>query len=54
MNTSPLSKSVGILLLLFLLIGGLYFTREFTIPVAIAGLLSMLFLPLSRRFEKRE
>ncbi|MEJ7736701.1 MAG: AI-2E family transporter [Chitinophagaceae bacterium] len=53
MNTFPLSKSVSVLLLLFLLIGGLYFTREFAVPVAIAGLLSMLLVPLSRRFEKK-
>lgn len=52
MNTFPLSKSIGILLFLFLVISGLYFTQEFFVPVAIAGILAMLFLPISRRIER--
>ena len=39
---------------LFLLFSGLYFAREFLIPLTIAGLLAMLFLPLSKKLEKRK
>lgn len=51
-TASPsLSKSISILFFTFLVISGMYFGREFLIPIAIASLLAMLFLPLSRWFE---
>lgn len=50
---SALAKGVAILLLFFLVISGLYFAKEFLVPVAFAGILSMLFLPLCRRFESK-
>lgn len=50
---SGLLKSIAVLFLFFAIISGLYFTREFFIPVAIAGILSMLFVPLSRRLENK-
>ncbi|MBC8051741.1 MAG: AI-2E family transporter [Sphingobacteriaceae bacterium] len=48
-----ISKSVQILLLLFLVLAGLFYTRTFLIPIAFAGIISMLLLPLSRRLEGR-
>jgi predicted PurR-regulated permease PerM len=53
MERSLLSRAVQVLLFLVLLFGGLYFAREFLIPVALAGLLAMLLAPLSRRLENR-
>lgn len=52
-TTPSLSKSISILFFAFLVISGMYFGREFFIPVAIASLLAMLFLPLSRWFEAK-
>jgi predicted PurR-regulated permease PerM len=42
-----------VILLLFLVIASLYYGRPFLVPVAFAGLLSMLFLPLSRWLENK-
>ncbi len=53
MKTWSLSKNVQLLLFCFLTIGGLYFAREFLIPITIAGILSMLFLPVSRWLENK-
>lgn len=50
---SLLPRSVLLLLLLFLIFGGLYFAAGFLIPVALAAILAMLFLPLSRWLEKK-
>lgn len=50
---SGLLKSIAVLFLFFVIISGLYFTKEFFVPVAIAGILSMLFVPLSRRLENK-
>ncbi|MBC7916156.1 MAG: AI-2E family transporter [Pyrinomonadaceae bacterium] len=52
-NKLTISKSLQILLLLILLFGGLYYARTFLIPIAFAGILSMLLLPLSVRLEKK-
>lgn len=53
-TTSPsLSRSISLLFFAFLVISGMYFAREFLIPIAIASLLAMLFLPLSRWFESK-
>ncbi len=49
--TPSLSRSISILFFSFLVISGMYFGREFLIPIAIASLLAMLFVPLSRWFE---
>ncbi|MEJ7693888.1 AI-2E family transporter [Daejeonella sp.] len=49
--TPSLSKSISILFFAFLVISGMYFGREFLIPIAIASLLAMLFLPFSRWLE---
>lgn len=53
MSTLPLSKAIQVLFFLFLVFAGLYFAKPFLVPIAFAGLLSMLFLPLSRRLERR-
>ena len=50
----PLQKAVYFLLLSFLSIGALYYARPFLVPVCFAGLLAMLFLPLSNWFERKK
>lgn len=52
-TVSLLPRSVLSLLLVFLIFGGLYFSASFLMPVALAGLLAMLFLPLSRWLENK-
>lgn len=47
-----LPKLTLVLLFLFLLFSGLYFAREFLVPVSFAALLAMLMAPLCNRFEK--
>jgi predicted PurR-regulated permease PerM len=41
------------LFLLFGIIAGLYFAREFLMPLAVAGLLAALFLPMCRWMERK-
>lgn len=55
MNQRPtlLSRSVQTLLLLFLVFAGLYFSRSFLVPIALAGVIAMLFLPLCRWLESK-
>lgn len=48
-----LQRSVYILLLFFLAFGGLYFAREFLIPLALAAIFSMLFIRLCNWFEHK-
>lgn len=48
-----ISKPIQVLLLLFLIFAGLYFAREFLIPLSFGGILATLILPLSRRLENR-
>ncbi|CAM4001896.1 AI-2E family transporter [Mucilaginibacter galii] len=48
-----LPRSVLTLFLMFLIFGGLYFSAGFLTPVALAGILAMLFLPFSRWMEKK-
>lgn len=48
-----LAPAIRFLFFSFLLIAGLYFARGFLIPFCLAGLLAMLFLPLSQRLEAR-
>ncbi|MBK0378719.1 AI-2E family transporter [Mucilaginibacter segetis] len=50
---SLLPRSVQILLLLFLVFSGLYFSAGFLVPIALAGIMAMLFLPFSRWMEKK-
>jgi predicted PurR-regulated permease PerM len=42
------------LLLLFLVVGGLYFTKGFLIPLCIGGLFATLFLPFCKWMEKKK
>lgn len=42
------------LLLLYLIIAGLYFGKEFLIPLIIGGILATLFLPLTQYLEKKK
>ena len=51
MQRITLQKTLEVLLLLVLLFAGLYYAKPFLVPVCIAGLLSMLFLPVCRRIE---
>ncbi|RYY22793.1 MAG: AI-2E family transporter [Sphingobacteriaceae bacterium] len=55
MNQSQplLTRAVQTLFLLFLVFAGLYFTKSFLVPIALAGVLAMLFLPLSKWLEKK-
>ncbi|HYF31820.1 MAG TPA: AI-2E family transporter [Chitinophagaceae bacterium] len=53
MSTSLLTKSIQVVFFLFLVFASLYYARPFLIPVAFAGLLSMLLLPLSRWLESK-
>jgi predicted PurR-regulated permease PerM len=46
-----LQRSVYLLLLFVLAIGGLYFAREFLIPLALAGMFAMLFVRTSKYLE---
>ncbi|MGI4020077.1 MAG: AI-2E family transporter [Janthinobacterium lividum] len=53
-TTSSLTKTVQIFLLLFLIFAGLYFSRSFLVPIALAGIMAILFLPLSRWLESKK
>ncbi len=52
MTQLSLSRTVQVLLFLFLLVGGLYIARPFLVPVTFALLLAMLLLPLCKRMER--
>lgn len=52
-NLHPLVKFNLILLLFFLVFGGLYFASSFLIPLVFAGILAMLMSPLSAKLEAR-
>lgn len=52
--TSSSASLLKKLLLVFLLVAGLYFGREFLIPVAIAAILAALFRPLCSWLEKHK
>lgn len=52
-QTTSLQRAVYFLLLAFLTIAALYYAKPFLVPVCFAGLLSMLFLPLSRWFQSK-
>lgn len=52
-QTSSLQRAVFFLLLAFLIIAALYYAKPFLVPVCFAGLLAMLFLPISLWFESK-
>ena len=53
-NSAPsLVRSISVIIFIFLVISGLYFARQFLIPIAISALLAMLLVPLSRWFENK-
>lgn len=53
MHTSSLSKTLQILLLFFLVFAGLYIAKPFLVPLALAGIIAMLLLPVSRWMENK-
>ncbi|AEI51787.1 AI-2E family transporter [Runella slithyformis] len=53
MHTSSLSKTLQILLLIFLVFAGLYIAKPFLVPLVLAGIIAMLLLPLNRWMEKK-
>ncbi len=53
MNSGLLNRSISVMFFLFLLIAGLYFAKDFFVPLALAGLLAMLFLPLVKKMESK-
>lgn len=52
-SSNFLARISLILAFLFLLISGLYFARQFLIPIAISALISMLLIPLANFMESR-
>jgi len=54
MRTFALNRAIQVLFLFFLVFAGLYFAKPFLAPFAIAVLLSMLFLPLTRKMENKK
>jgi predicted PurR-regulated permease PerM len=53
-QTTSLQRAVYFLLLAFLIIAALYYAKPFLVPVCFAGLLAMLFLPLSNWFQTKK
>src|SRR5512134_3716457 len=53
LQISSLQKLVYFLLSVFLIIAALYYAKPFLVPVCFAGLLAMLFLPISLWFESK-
>lgn len=53
-QTSALQKAVLFLLLGFLIVATIYYSKPFLVPLCFGGLLAMLFLPLSRWFENKK
>ena len=54
LQTSSLQRFVYFLLAASLIILALYYAKPFLVPVCFAGLLAMLFLPLSIWFENKK
>jgi predicted PurR-regulated permease PerM len=52
-QTASLQRAVFFLLLGFLIVTVLYYAKPFLVPVCFAGLLAMLFLPVSQWFESK-
>ncbi len=53
MKQPALTKTVQVIFLFFLVIAGLYFAKPFLVPLVIAGIFAMLFLPFSEWLEKK-
>ena len=53
MQNSLLNRTIRILVFFILVFVALYYARDFLIPVAMAGILSMLMLPISQKLEKK-
>ena len=53
LQAPPIQRPVYILFFFFLVVAGLYFAKPFLVPVCFGGLLSMLFLPVSRWLERK-
>ncbi len=53
MRTIELTKAIQVLFFLFLLFAGLYFAKPFLVPITLAALLAMLFLPVSNWLESK-
>lgn len=53
MSVKPLYKSIAVLLLIILSIGILFVGKELLVPLALAGILAMLLIPLGKWFEKK-
>ena len=53
MHHITINKSVNVLFFLFLFFASLYFARPFLEPFALAAVIAMLLLPLSKNMEKR-
>ena len=52
-QTSSLQRAIYFLLFAFLIVTVLYYAKPFLVPVCFAGLLAMLFLPISLWFESK-
>lgn len=52
MENDKLTESIKLLLFIFLIIGALYFAREFLIPITISGLFAILVLPVCEKLEE--
>jgi predicted PurR-regulated permease PerM len=52
--TTSLSSVIKKLLVVFLIFSGLYFAKEFLIPLCIGGILATLFLPFCNWMEKKK
>ncbi|WP_435353087.1 AI-2E family transporter [Emticicia sp. SJ17W-69] len=52
--TTSISSVIKKLLLLFLIFAGLYFAKDFLMPLSIGGILATLFLPFSNWLEKNK
>ncbi|RCH55790.1 AI-2E family transporter [Mucilaginibacter hurinus] len=50
---AKLQRSVLVLFLFFLIFSGLYFSKEFLVPIAISAILAMLFIGFSNFLERR-
>lgn len=50
---ASLSKAAYLFIIAFAFFAGVYFAKPFLVPFTIAGMLAMLFLPISNRLEKK-
>jgi predicted PurR-regulated permease PerM len=50
---ASLARAAYLFIVFFAVFAGLYFAKPFLVPLTVAGILSMLFLPISSRLEKK-